>query len=390
MLTMKQKQALSYVIRKRYQRARKKEKSKILNEFISNTGYNRSYARRLLGSLKTQGRKRKRKPKQRIYDISVFYPLRTLWLAADCICSQRLKPFLPELIRILEREKELVIEPKIKAKLNRIGSATIDRMLSATKKRYRLKGKPTTKPGTLLRKAIKVRTFADWDEKRPGFFEADLVAFCGESVKGDYVNGLNLTDISIAWVCLEAVMGKSQYRVHKAISRIKQRLFYTMLGLDSDNGSEFINWLLKRYCEANQITFTRIRPHKKNDNCYVEQKNYTVLRRFIGYARYDTDEQLQIIREILKLVELYVNFFQPVLKLKSKERVDNKVKKRYDTARTPYQRLKESGVLGKKQNQQLQTLYESLNPMELRRKIKKLTSKLEKTLRYKKYDLTNT
>ena len=154
-----------------------------------------------------------------------------------------------------------------------------------------------------------------------------------------------------------------------------------MLGLDPDNGTEFINWLLKRYCDQNQITFTRIRPYRKNDNCYVEQKNYTVLRRFLGYARYDTEKQLIIIKEILKLVEPYVNFFQPVMKLKEKQRVENKTRKRYDTARTPYQRLLESDILTDKQTDKLKGYYETLNPVEIKRQINKLTDKLRKTLR---------
>ncbi len=254
-------------------------------------------------------------------------------------------------------------------------------MLSATKKSYELKGKSTTRPGTLLRSTIPVRTFSDWDEKIPGFFETDLVALCGDSVRGDYVNALNLTDVATGWVGLEAIMGKAQSRVHPAVDRIRQRLPFPLLGIDPDNGTEFINWLLKRYCDENKITFTRIRPYRKNDNCYVEQKNYTVVRRFLGYARYDSDKQLEIIKEILKLVEVYVNFFQPVMRLKSKKRIGSHVKKTYDTAKTPYQRIVLSGILKEEQKQKLQNLYNSLNPLDIKREISKLTEKLNKTLR---------
>jgi hypothetical protein len=345
MLNMNQKIALSYVIRKRYQRSSKKEKGRILDEFIKNTNYNRSYARRILGSLKKQGRKKKHIIRKRIYDADVFYPLRTIWIAEDCICGQRLKPFIPEVLLKLEEFKEITINKEVRKKLLSIGSATIDRMLKATKKSYQLKGKSTTKPGTLLRSTIPVRTFSDWDEKRPGFFEGDLVAFCGETVRGEYVNALNLTDVALGWIGIEAFMGKGQYRVHKAIDNVRNRLPFLMLGLDNDNGVEFINWILKRYCEDNKITFTRIRPYRKNDNCFVEQKNYTVPRRFLGYARYDTEKELEIIKEILKLVEVYVNFFMPSKKLLSKERIGNKTKKVYDTAKTPHQRLLLSGIL---------------------------------------------
>jgi hypothetical protein len=390
MLNMNQKRALSYVVRKRYQRSSKKEKGGILDEFIRNTNYNRSYARRILGSLKKQGRKKKHVIRKRYYDADVFYPLRKIWIAEDCICGQRLQPFIPEVLPKLEEFKEIKINKVIRKKLLSIGSATIDRMLKATKKSYELKGKSTTKPGTLLRSTIPVRTFSDWDEKRPGFFEGDLVAFCGETVRGDYVNALNLTDVATAWILIEAFMGKSQYRVHKAIDQMRKRLPYTMLGLDNDNGVEFINWILKRYCEDNKITFTRIRPYRKNDNCFVEQKNYTVPRRFLGYARYDTEEESVIIKEILKLVEVYVNFFMPSKKLIEKQRIGNKTKKIYDTARTPYQRLLLSGILKDDKKRELQKLYDSLNPMDLRRKIHRLTEKLNKTFRYKINDLANT
>ena len=385
MLTMRQRIAITSEIRKRYRKSSKKKKSQILDEFVKITAYNRSYARFVLGSLKKVGRKKKYPPRKRDYDMPVFYALRKIWIADDCICGQRLKPFIPELVRVLEREEELKINKQVKQKLLTISSATIDRILSATKKSYQLKGRSTTKPGSILKSQIPIRTFADWGKERekPGFFETDLVAFCGESPTGEYVNGLNLTDVCIGWVLLDAVMGKAQSRVFPAIDQARGRLSYQMLGLDPDNGSEFINWHLKRYCEKEHITFTRIRAGKKNDNCYVEQKNYTVMRRFIGYARYDTEEQLVIIKEILKLVEVYVNFFQPSLKLKNKQRLGSKVKKKYHTAKTPYQRLLKSGVLEKKQKQKLQSYYEILNPMEIRRQIHKLQRKLNKTLRWK-------
>lgn len=385
MLTMRQRIAVTDAVRKRYRKARKTRKTEILDELVETTGYNRSYARRVLGSLKKLGRKRKYLPRNRTYDAQVFYALRKVWIVNDNICGTRLKPQIAETIRKLELFKEYLFKKRIKMKLLAISSSTIDRMLSATKKGYQLKGRSTTKPGTLLRGTIQVRTAADWkdEEKKPGFFETDLVAFCGETASGEYVNGLNLTDVFMGWVVLEAVMGKGQFRVHKAIDDGRHRLPYPMLGLDPDNGTEFINWLLKRYCEQHAIAFTRIRPNRKNDNCYVEQKNYTVLRRFLGYARYDTGEQLLIIKELVKSVEVYVNFFQPVMKLKTKVRIGSKVKKQYDTAKTPYRRLLESEVLNGIQKKKLTIYYETLNPAAILRQIRKLQTKLYKTLRYK-------
>lgn len=389
MLNMRQKIALSGEVRRRYRAKSKKEKSEILNEFVENTGYNRSYARRILGSLKIRGRKRKHVLRKRLYDASVFYPLKTLWIAADNICGKRLKPFIPELLRILIRDKNLRVNKKERVKLEKVSAATIDRMLTHVKKSYQLKGRSTTKPGTLLRSAIPIKMFSDWDEKRPGFFEVDLVALCGDSVRGDYVNALNLTDVATGWEGLEAFMGKGQYRTEKAINIIRSRLPFPLLGIDSDNGMEFINWLLKAYCEKENIAFTRIRPYRKNDNCFVEQKNYTVVRRFLGYGRCDSDKQLFFIQDILKLVELYVNFFQPVMKMESKQRVGSHVKKVYDKAKTPYQRLKDLGVLNEEKKKELEVLYESLNPLDLRKKIYKLTEKLNRTFRYKINEATN-
>lgn len=389
MLTMRQKQAITATIKKRYTRSSKQKKTQILEEFCQTTGYNRSYARRVLGSKEPVGRKRKRTGKKRMYTADVFYPLRTLWIAADGICGKRLNPYLPELIRVMEEKKEIRLNKRIRKQLLTISAATIDRMLTATRKQYQLKGKATTRPGTLLRSTIAVRTFNDWSDITPGYFETDLVAFCGSSVRGEYINGLNLTDVATGWVGLEAVMGKGQYRVYQAIDRVRGKLFFQLKGLDPDNGTEFINWHLHNYCQTNNITFTRIRPNRKNDNCYVEQKNYTVLRRFFGYARYETEQQLQIIQEMLPLVEDYVNFFQPVMKLKSKERVGSKMKKKYDQAQTPYRRLLDSGVVTEENKRQIQEKYHTLNPMDLKRRINKLTVKLNETLRYISSEATN-
>ena len=378
---MRQRIAVTCAVRKRYRKSAKKKKSEILSEFVATTGYNRSYARLVLGSFKKQGRKPKYPPRKRVYDISVFYPLRKLWLTADCICGQRLKPFIPELISVLEKKGEMKLGKEVKKKLCHIGSATIDRLLKATRKQYELRGRTTTKPGTLLKHQIPIRTFSDWDENKPGFLETDTVSFGGGNTSGHFVWGLDMTDVFTGWTLLAAVMGRGQERIHQAVKDGRDRLPFPLLGLDSDSGGEFINDILFRYCKDEGITFTRNRPGKKNDNCYVEQKNYTTLRRFLGYGRYDTDEQLTIIKEILSLAEPYINFFQPVMKLKTKERIGSRVKKTYDTARTPYRRLIDSGILDEEQKQKLSSYYESLNPVDLKRRINKLLQKLNKTLR---------
>ena len=339
MLTMRQKKAVTRELRDRYQRLSKKEKTIFLNEFIQLTSYNRCYAcqvlnmkkEKVLGYMNISGkrikyvadnRKIKRK-KKKIYGQEVFVALKEIWKIGDYICSKRLAPFLSEIIPVLEKWGEIKLDTKVREKLFKISAATIDRLLSDTRKRYRIKGRSTTRPGSLLKKSIPIRTFADWDEARPGFFEVDLVSHDGGNTKGDFNQSLNFTDIATGWEEMVAVKNKAQVWVFAGIKSVKERLSFSILGLDSDNGAEFINAHLLRYCEEEHITFTRSRPYRKNDSCFVEQKNWSVIRRAVGYGRYDTDKELNILNELYSYLRLYVNFFQPVRKLIKKERIVN-------------------------------------------------------------------
>lgn len=400
MLTMKQKQAITRQVALRYKKARKKEKGIILNEFIKTTGYNRSYAGRVLRQKvkpkivkqmrladfnvivfedKRRKKRKQKRAKAKKYDRRAFYALRKVWTVCDSICSKRLAPFLPEIVPVLEKLGEIKIDKETKKKLLTVSAATIDRMLANTKKSYQLKtGLSTTKPGTLLKNKIKIRTFADWDDLKPGFFEADLVAHCGEVNAGEYINSLNFTDVASGWVEPTAVMGKSQFKVFNGIKDIEENLPFPILGIDSDNDSPFINAHLFNYCEENKITFTRCRANKKNDQCHVEQKNYSVIRRAVGYSRYDTYQELKIIRELYRNLRLYINFFQPVMKLKEKQRNGAKVSKKYDTAKTPYQRILDSKHVSGEIKKKLKTQYAKLNPAQLKRNIAKLQNKLVK------------
>jgi len=391
---MRQKKAITRELRKRYQKARKKEKTVILNEFIQLTGYNRCYAcqvlnvkkEKVLGYLNIAGkrikyiahkRKIKRK-KKKIYDQDVLVALKEIWKICDYICSKRLAPFLSEIIPVLEKWGEIILNPKVREKLFKISAATIDRLLADTRKRSRIKGRSTTRPGTLLKKSIPIRTFADWDEKVPGFFEVDLVSHDGGATRGDFNQSLNFTDIATGWEEMIAVKNKAQVWVFAGIETIKERLPFSILGIDSDNGSEFINAHLIRYCKKEHITFTRSRPYRKNDSCFVEQKNWSVIRRAVGYARYDTDKELNILNKLYGYLRLYVNFFQPVRKLIKKERIGSKVIKRYDEAKTPYRRVLASPNIKDKIKMKLKSQYAMLNPAELKRKITKLQNKLLK------------
>jgi len=391
---MRQKKAVTRELRDRYQRSSKKEKSIILNGFIQLTGYNRCYAcqvlnvkkEKVLGYLNIAGkrikyiadkRKIKRK-KKKIYDQEVLVALKELWKICDYICSKRLAPFLSEIIPVLEKWGEIKLNLQVREKLWKISAATIDRLLAEERKKCRIKGRSTTRPGTLLKKSIPIRTFADWDEKVPGFFEVDLVSHDGGTTKGDFNQSLNFTDISTGWDEMVAVKNKAQVWVFAGIKTIEGRLPFSILGIDSDNGAEFINAHLIRYCEEHKITFTRSRPYRKNDSCFVEQKNWSVIRRAVGYGRYDTDKELSILNELYGYLRLYTNFFQPVRKLIKKERIGSKVIKRYDEAKTPYRRVLASPDIKDKIKMKLKSQYAMLNPAELKRKITKLQNRLLK------------
>jgi len=234
----------------------------------------------------------------------------------------------------------------------------------------------TTKPGSLLKNSIPIRTFADWEEDCPGFLEVDLVHHCGDSAEGFYLTTLSTVDVATGWSECIGVWGKGQQRVGAAVHRVQQRLPFLLLGLDSDNGSEFINQHLYTYCSRKEITFTRSRSYKKNDSCHVEQKNWSVVRRLVGYDRYNSRDALEALNRVYELLRLYVNFFQPVMKLVAKSRQGAKVHKIYDTARTPYQRLLEAGVLTEAKRAELATIYCGLNPVSLLRQINKNLERL--------------
>ena len=359
----------------RYLNAGRKEKGQILDEVTKVTGYHRKAVIRLLRRgwrAKAVGRRGRSKQ----YGIEVLAALKAAWETSDRMCSKRLQPFLPELVEVLERHGELTVSGEVKQQLCQISGATIDRLL----KPHRLKGarRPfsTTKPGSLLKASIPIRTFADWDDKRPGFLEIDLVAHCGESTEGLYVNTLSAVDVATGWVDCQGVWGKGQQRVGAAIHEMAKRLPFRLLGLDSDNGSEFINHHLYAYCQRKEITFTRSRPYKKNDNAHVEQKNWSVVRRLIGYQRYNSKEALEQLNRVYQLVRSCVNFFQPVMQLQRKTRHGAKVHKVYDTARTPYRRLLEAGVLTPEEQDVMAMQYQRINPVRLLEQIDRAIEKL--------------
>lgn len=387
-LTMREKKKATAILAPRYQKSGKKEKGKMLNEFIALTGYCRTHASYVLNIhgkrkrvsknrvIQADVRKTGRRGRKKVYTEEVKKALIKVWYIMDCICGKRLAPVMKETVKKLEDFEEISLTEDSRAKLTGISASSIDRLVAGERKKQTIKGRSNTKPGTLLKNQIPIRTFSDWDEQRPGFVEIDLVGHDGGNVKGEYMQTLDLTDVCTTWTETEAVKNKAQVWVFDALKDIRKRLPFDLLGIDSDSGAEFINHHLYRYCQEEGITFTRSRSYRKNDNCFVEQKNYSVVRRAVGYLRYDTDKELSIVNELYKHLRLYTNFFQPSMKLIEKTRIGSRVTKKYDTAQTPYQRVLDSPYIPKSAKEKLKRQYKTLNPASLKRKITRLQQKL--------------
>lgn len=358
----------------RYMKASKGEKGKILDEFIQVTGYHRKAAIRLLNrnSIKKQ---RKRRGRRRCYGDEAVDALRKVWEASDRLCSKRLQPFIGEMVKVMRQHGEILVNASMEAELCQMSASTIDRLLKPWRRLGGRRPLSTTRHGSLLKNSIPIRTFADWTEDRPGFVEVDLVAHCGESTEGFYLNTLSTVDVASGWSEYIGVWGKGQQRVGSAIHRVRQRMPFPLLGLDSDNGGEFINQYLYNYCCREGITFTRSRSYKKNDSCHVEQKNGNFVRRLVGYDRYSSHAALECLDMVYLTLRRYSNFFQPTMKLVSKTRQGSKVHKIYDTAKTPYQRLLESGTIAPAKKTELMATYQGLNPVRL---LNQLNGHLEK------------
>jgi len=349
----------------------------MLDEFTQVTGLHRKAAIRLLNRT-NQPRTSKRRGRPRKYGTEVGEALKFIWETSDRLCSTRLQPFLSEMVKVLRQHGEQRIDASMEAQLCQMSPSTIDRWLRFSRQVGGRRSFSTTKPGSLLKSAIPIRTFADWQENKPGFLETDLVAHCGESTESFYLNTLCAVDVASGWTECLPVWGKWQVRVRQAVHRMRQHLPFPLLGIDSDNGSEFINQCFYNYCWQEKISFTRSRSYKKNDSCHVEQKNGNVVRRLVGYDRYASKAAFECLERIYNGVRLYINFFQPTMKLVFKTRHGAKVHRVYDTARTPYQRLMQSGVLTEAKKAELAVTYSGLNPVLL---LNQINSNLEKLWR---------
>jgi hypothetical protein len=361
-------------IHQRYKKGSRQQKKLILDEFCAACGYHRKHAIRLLKKFRRFIKpKQKKKGRLPVYQAeSIIVPLKRIWLTANLPCSKRLKAVIPLWLPGYAQQYGNLAEEVTKA-LQRISPSSIDRLLNPIRVKYKERGKSTTKPGTLLRKHIPVKT-NQWDETRPGFLEADTVAHCGTSMAGMFAFTLDCVDIATGWTEQRAVWGKGETDVVAQIKDIENSLPFPLRGFDSDNGSEFLNHhLLKNFADRKQpVQFTRSRAYHKDDNAHIEQKNWTHVRQWLGYERFDNPEIVPALNELYKTEwRLFHNFFCPSVKLIEKQRFASKTIRRYDTPKTPYQRIMESPDITDEVKKRLSDLFATLNPFLLRKAMEK-------------------
>jgi len=365
----------------RYRKASKQEKTVILDEYVKTTGYHRKHATAVLNGRREQVKGPVRRPRRALYGVEEANALAVLADLFDDICSKRLRAALDVELPRLYQAGGLSVSATCYEKLLKVSPATMDR-LRARYRSHRGRQRGFTKPGTLLKDRIPIRTWADWTEDRPGFCEIDLVDHSGGQITRGQEHAWTLcfTDVKTGWTECVAVRNKAQVHVFAAIQRARQRLPFPLLGIDSDSGAEFINDQLYRYCIEEKITFTRGRAGRKNDSAYVEQKNWSVVRRAVGYGRYNSPEQLQLLNTLYARLHFYVNFFLPVMKVEEKVRLGSKVKRVYDDPLTPYARVLASDYVSDQDRAELREAYGYLDLIDLRRRIDELQEQLLRSL----------
>lgn len=392
-LVMHEKRALTNEIARRYRKASRKEKRSILDEFTRTTGYNRKYAIHILTHwgktklIRVNGKlvKLKAGPKEKtkrtgrvIYGEKVRACIIKIWEFFDFICGKRLAIIIRNNLEALAADKSFGIGRKIKPLVQRISPSTIDRILTPERKKNQIKGRSHTRSSGLLKHQIPIRTFADWNDKRPGFFEIDTVGHDGGLLGGEFCFTLTATDVLSGWVELRALKNKAHKWVHESIDDIRTNLPFLLLGIDSDNGGEFINHALVKYCEDNRITFTRARSYRKNDNCFVEQKNDVAVRKHVGYYRFNTDAELAALKEVYKHLCPLLNYYYPSVRLLEKIRDGVRVRKVYDEPKPPFQRLLESKLIDAETEERLRREYRNFRLVKQKRL---LDASIEKLIR---------
>ena len=375
-LTLAQRRAITETTATRYQQASKWVKGVILDELCANTGWHRNHARKALDAALRPRVVTPRSPRPAKYGPEVIAALTVCWKVLGMPAGKRLAPMLKELVAVLRHFGELTIDEDTAELLTSMSAATIDRRLASERAKYRLKGRCTTKPGSLLKSQIPVRTWSEWDDARPGFVEIDLVGHDGGNPAGPHAFTLTVTDIATGWTENRSVPDKTAKCVLAALNDIARKMPFPILGVDSDNGSEFINITLLQWCIRRQITFTRSRPGNKNDGCHVEQKNWAVVRTVVGYHRYDTAAELLLLNEIWQLQSKLTNYFYPQQKLVAKVRKGAKISKKHDKATTPFHRAIDHPTMSVERIVALTRTYSLINPAATQRQVQALTAQL--------------
>jgi hypothetical protein len=373
---MSNKSKIEYLqtIRLRYSKSSKEEKKKMLDEFSTVCEYNRKYAIRLLRKsslVKTKTEKKRTGPKAKYDKEPVIKFIKAIWIATNLICSKRLKAVISLWLPWYAKEDKKLSKENVEL-LRKISPATIDRLLSKFRKRYSKRGLCTTKPGGLLRELVPIKT-DQWNENRPGYVEVDTVAHCGNSTAGDFVYTLNMVDIATGWTSQRAVWGKGEMGIFQAIRDIESHIPFSILGFDCDNGGELLNWRLLRYFKnrSRPVSYTRSRAYRKNDNSHIEEKNWTIVRQYIGYDRLEKFAMVEMLNDLYRNeMNYFLNFFISSAKLLKKQRIGSKIKKIHEKPKTPFVKLWESEYVDEKTKMRLYKLSNMLNPFELQRAIK--------------------
>jgi len=358
----------------RYAEATRRDRGRILNEVVAITGHHRKHAARMLRGGTPKSRTAPR-PGRRTYDDAVRQALVLAWEAADRICGKRLKALLPVLLDAMDRHGHLAIDASIRQRLLTMSAATIDRALAETRVAAG-RGRRRSRPSSAVKRAVAIRTFADWNDPAPGFVEADLVAHSGPTARGSFLQTLVLTDIATGWTECAPLLVREQVLLIRVLDEVRKAMPFPLLGFDTDNDSVFMNETVRAYCAEASVEFTRCRPYRKNDQAWVEQKNGSVVRRTVGYRRYEGLEAGSVLARLYKSMRFYVNHFQPSFKLAGKEREGSRVRKRYHKPATPYARLIADTRTTDDLRRSLAAIHATLDPVALLRDIRALQGEL--------------
>ena len=369
-LTKTARQELVQAVRARYAAGSRETKSRILQEFASASGYHRKSAIRILNGAAYPEEHQRGHRRPRIYDEAARQALIVLWEASDRVCGKRLKALFPILVPALERNGHLVLDTVIRPKLLNMSAATIDRLLKDI--RTVANSRRRRKQPTALRRSVPIRTFADWNDPLPGFMEIDLVSHSGEVAAGSFAHTLTLTDIASGWTECLPLLFRDSILIVQAIDGLRRSLPFRLAGIDIDNGSEFLNDILLGYCVTEGIAFTRSRPYHKNDQAWVEQKNGSVVRRFVGYHRLEGSSAVEALARLYSATRLFVKFFQPSFKLKEKIRTGSRVLKRYHAPETPTSRLLASDLVAGEVKARLREITSKIDPLQLLDEIRRV------------------